>query len=154
MKTLRQLLSNTPSDVIQRAKATTAVIRTVQRVRKKDVDTAVFTIRCKSHTDTEYYDTTVELYPMEVHHNVFEKPSLDSPSWVSCSCPFFTFNCEYALAKAGSSDIEHSNGKPPHITNPRLVPMLCKHLARAANEVVKQALKAAKPDKGEKVKFV
>lgn len=55
--------------------------------------------------------------------NIFERSS-----WVSCSCPWFLFFCEYALAKRGSSDILNSNGKPPNITNPKQFPYVCKHI--------------------------
>jgi hypothetical protein len=47
---------------------------------------------------------------------------------VSCSCPFFLYNCEAALAAAGSGVILYSNGAPPVHTNPMKRPYLCKHL--------------------------
>lgn len=49
-------------------------------------------------------------------------------SWVHCSCEHFLFSCEFALAKYGSSSIINSNGEPPIITNPKLLPMVCKHI--------------------------
>lgn len=55
--------------------------------------------------------------------NIFQRST-----WVTCSCPWFLFFCEYALAKRGSSDIINSNGKPPIITNPRQWPYICKHV--------------------------
>jgi hypothetical protein len=51
-----------------------------------------------------------------------------APTWVHCSCPWFTFVCEYALAKLGSSLIVNCNGRPPRITNPRRLPVICKHI--------------------------
>jgi len=51
------------------------------------------------------------------------------PVIVSCDCGFFTFaGCEYVLTKMEASFIEHSNGKPPHVTNPHELSFLCKHL--------------------------
>lgn len=55
--------------------------------------------------------------------NIFQRST-----WVHCSCPWFLFYCEYALAKRGSSDIINSNGKPPNITNPKQWPYICKHV--------------------------
>lgn len=49
-------------------------------------------------------------------------------AWVHCSCPFFLFHCEVALAKQGSSSVIDSNGKPPVEKNPNMIPMMCKHI--------------------------
>lgn len=49
--------------------------------------------------------------------------------WVSCNCEYFKFHCEVADARRGSSDIVHSNGKFPRITNSRGVAHVCKHIA-------------------------
>jgi len=57
-----------------------------------------------------------------------QKLSRYARTWVHCSCPWFTFVCEYALAKAGSSLIVNCNGQPPRITNPRRLPVICKHI--------------------------
>lgn len=51
-----------------------------------------------------------------------------APTWVHCSCPWFTFVCEFALAKLGSSLIVNCNGRAPRITNPRRLPVVCKHV--------------------------
>lgn len=147
MKTLEQLMSNTPSDAVKRSKETNARILSVKPSKKKGVDTLVFVVRCKANTETTFYDVVIELYPTEVHKDVFSRPSFKNPAWVQCSCPFFLFNCEYALAKIGSSEIKYSNGKPPVVTNPKMVPFLCKHLYKAAPEVVKQSVDASKREK-------
>ena len=55
---------------------------------------------------------------------------------VSCSCEYFLYNCEYALAKQGASQIRYSNGQPPVVRNPQEKPILCKHLTRLAQEVI------------------
>lgn len=55
--------------------------------------------------------------------NIFQRST-----WMHCSCPWFLFFCEYALARRGSSDIINSNGKPPDITNPKQWPYACKHV--------------------------
>lgn len=47
--------------------------------------------------------------------------------WVWCSCPYFKYHCEVALASKGSSSVVQSNGQRPRFTNPRLSPYVCKH---------------------------
>jgi hypothetical protein len=54
---------------------------------------------------------------------------------VDCSCEFFKYYCEYALWAHGAARIRHSNGEKPVITNPSLVPLLCKHLYELAKTV-------------------
>jgi hypothetical protein len=55
-----------------------------------------------------------------------------TPVWFSCSCAFFLYYCEYALTQRKSSSIVYCNGKPPIYTNPKLVPLVCKHGVHAA----------------------
>lgn len=152
MKTLQQLMNNTPQDVIDRSKKTSATVLKVTKTMKKDMQALQFLVRCRAITEKIFYDVIIELYPTEVHMNVFKRPDYDNPSWVKCSCPFFLFNCEYALASVGSSEIDYSNGKPPHITNPKKVPFLCKHLYRASPEAVNK-MKAIALPKGN-LKFI
>jgi hypothetical protein len=57
-----------------------------------------------------------------------QRMSKFAPTWVHCSCPWFCFVCEFALAKLGSSLIVNCNGRPPRITNPRRLPVVCKHI--------------------------
>ncbi len=47
--------------------------------------------------------------------------------WVWCSCPYFKYHCEVALASKGSSAVVQSNGQRPRFTNPKLEPRVCKH---------------------------
>lgn len=47
---------------------------------------------------------------------------------VSCDCGFFLYVCEVALFLRGAADIIYSNGEMPVTTNPRKVPLVCKHL--------------------------
>ena len=48
--------------------------------------------------------------------------------WCWCSCPYFKYHCEVALARKGSSSVVQSNGQRPRFTNPRLEPRVCKHV--------------------------
>lgn len=62
--------------------------------------------------------------------------------WVWCSCPYFKYNCEVALASKGSSAVVQSNGQRPRFMNPRLEPRVCKH----AYLVFALAMRRKKPD--------
>ncbi len=59
------------------------------------------------------------------------RPGPETPVWVSCSCNYFRYVCEWALSRYGSSDIIYSNGRPARFTNPRGIGTLCKHLYAA-----------------------
>jgi hypothetical protein len=56
------------------------------------------------------------------------RPGMDKPVWVSCSCNYFRYMCEWALLRHSSSDRIYSNGQPARSTNPRGIGTLCKHL--------------------------
>jgi len=64
------------------------------------------------------------------------RPGISSPVWVSCSCNYFRFVCEWALSRYGSSDIIYSNGQPARFTNPRGVGTLCKHIFAVLPEAI------------------
>lgn len=64
------------------------------------------------------HTVTCRLYP----------PQGKCPTWITCTCENLLFWDEVALTIKGSSSILHSNGKLPHITNPKLLPMACKHV--------------------------
>lgn len=55
--------------------------------------------------------------------------SPDAKVWVTCNCEYFLYHCEVADEKKDSTDIFHSNGKKPRVTNPNMVPHICKHIA-------------------------
>lgn len=59
----------------------------------------------------------------------FRGTGATSKAWVSCDCEYFKFHCEVADTRRGSSDVIHSNGKFPKITNKRGVAHVCKHIA-------------------------
>lgn len=61
--------------------------------------------------------------------------------WCWCSCPYFKYHCEVALASKGSSSVIQSNGQRPRFTNPRLEPRVCKHVYL----VVALAMRKRKP---------
>lgn len=52
---------------------------------------------------------------------------------VSCDCEAYVFGgAEYANAAHGAARIVYGNGNPPVVTNPMMVPFLCKHLVAVA----------------------
>lgn len=143
MLTLRDLMNNTPKPVITRSKLTTAQVLGMDVRKRKDVDTVVFTANCRGHTEKDYYKVEIELYPIERHLNVFDKPSFNNPAWVSCACPYWHYFCQFAVAQTGSSDFNHvlsdKSYLHPVIRNREEIPYLCKHLFKAAPLVISLA---------------
>lgn len=81
------------------------------------------------------------------------KPGLATPVWVRCTCPWFLYNCEYALARYGSATIHYSNGNPANQTNPKNIPYVCKHIyalrstiSKAQPEPIKEPKRKVIPD--------
>ena len=56
---------------------------------------------------------------------------------VSCDCGFFLYTCEVALFLRGAADIIYSNGEMPVRTNPKKVPLVCKHLYVVLSRLIK-----------------
>jgi hypothetical protein len=56
---------------------------------------------------------------------------------IDCDCDNHLFYWEYALYHHGSAKIRRSNGQPPSVTNPGLVPGCCKHVYAVLKEMAK-----------------
>ena len=69
-----------------------------------------------------------------------DKKLSEGPVMVACECDYFTFTCEVALAKRGAAKITNSNGQPPTVTNPKMVPTACKHLYKLLTLAQKRRL--------------
>lgn len=99
----------------------------------------------RSNKTQKVFTQWIRLYPQE-------GPGVRSPAsqraWVRCSCEYFMFNCEYALTKNGSASIKYSNGQPARMTNPSNIPYLCKHLYKAAANVLLLEKKRQAIEKG------
>jgi hypothetical protein len=73
-------------------------------------------------------------------------PTLETPVWVWCSCPFFAYNVEWVLTQYGSSSVSTGyqdrgvaiKNKPPTIRNSEQRPYLCKHLMLCADQALRQ----------------
>lgn len=129
MLTLRQLIAKTPSPVRIRAQQCGHQLDEEmefhpQRAKGKNPYLAqVYTSHCLDG------DKQVSI---RFASGVTDKNSL---VWVSCTCPYWLFYCEYAVARTGSTDILYCNGEPPYIRNPKRVPYLCKHLYSVASRI-------------------
>ena len=83
--------------------------------------------------------------------------SIASPVIVYCSCDYFKYNLEIALAARGSALQLHAEGVLPQIRNKEFKPGLCVHLALLAEialsaDTTKQAIKKAVPRISKKLK--
>lgn len=59
---------------------------------------------------------------------------------VSCDCEAFMYRSEYALHYYKASLIHFSNGQPPNVTNPGLIPFGCKHLEKILMQILRNGL--------------
>lgn len=60
---------------------------------------------------------------------------------IAHNCESYVFGgAEYANAAHGAARIVYGNGNPPVVTNPMLVPFLCKHLVATATIMFKTNL--------------
>lgn len=163
MISLYKLVNTTPKEVRQRALDVTAVINAVTMGKKMsgkvEIATIVFTGRGRARTEEDWYDISIELYPTEIHQNVFSKVGLQNMAWVKCSCPYFHFYLKHALWGVDSTSITTKFDKgalaPATIKNPSKLKYLCKHLYQAQSEVLKRAQSLATRANAEKagIKF-
>jgi len=137
MLKLSQIIKATPKEVIAKARncnpipILTKCKKTVidgQFVRKSE-----FKVICDSKNK---HHVVIKLYG--------KRKAIDCKAWVTCSCPWFTFNCEVALAEHGSSDILFSDGSFPEKTNPTLRPQACKHIIACTKNLDKLPYKEVK----------
>jgi hypothetical protein len=84
------------------------------------------------------YELVIKMYGKPMKDGTM-KPN--NRAWVHCTCPYFLYYNEVALAARGSSEVISSNGALPNIRNPRMKPYLCKHLFRAATVAPKAKAK-------------
>jgi len=127
MLTLRQLMMTTPKNIRQNIRG--CRIRVVTAFEGNDDNGKYKEVHMQVGCTTD---------PRLVRYR-FYGPSgsslatyIDEPLWVHCSCEYFTYYIEVALAARGSSTVLDSNGNFPRIRNPKFVPHLCKHAYFAA----------------------
>ena len=108
-----QLASSTPSGIISRASQ--VQVHPEGKEHIESIDQHAFTFQ--TWTGGKAYVSWVCVDENEDVH-------------VSCSCAYFLYNLEVALASAGASVIFFSNGAHPVKRNPSMQRHLCKHLYR------------------------
>ena len=151
MISLNQIYKYTP------AKIKKVKIKTVKSVRK---------VKATYNTD-EYgvhqealFKVIATTIPRKVMVKLYGDPKLKSifqrPVWVHCSCEWFTYFCEYPLAKRRSSKIINSNGQANREKNPRQWPYACKHVIAVMNKLsrVKFKLATVKAPSEEEIEFM
>jgi hypothetical protein len=163
MISLYKLVNTTPKEVRDRARDVTAVINAVTMGKKMsgkvEIATIVFTGKGRAKTDEQWYELSIELYPTEIHQNIFSKVSANNMAWVKCSCPYFHFYLKHALYTVDSTSITSKFDKgalaPATQKNPSKLKYLCKHLFQAQSEVLKRAQALATRSNAEKagIKF-
>lgn len=138
MVNISQILKYTPASIKKRKINTVKSIRTIRAI----LDSDEYGIHQKA-----FFNVVATSVPRKVNIKLYgplDKPLLQKKIWVHCSCEWFTYFCEYALAKKKSSTIINSNGKPPVIKNPRQWPYVCKHIIRVFEKLPKVKFKKPK----------
>lgn len=140
---LNKMFSVTPAKIRNYAKAGTVQVRRKGQPKKYaklgDVYEVVYKVKCTK----EWRNVTLRFLKAKPT-DPMPTPSLTQPVWVRCTCPWFLYNCEYALTKAGSSWIHYSNGAAANQTNPKNIPYVCKHVYCLQPIIAKESKK--KPD--------
>ena len=127
--TAAQSLSRTPDVIKGRAAGSRVSGRNPRMANFKGKKVPVLKAVVRSSgTGDPHVCTVVALEEKQLH---------EAKVVVDCDCDFFTFNCEYALAKKGAAVIRRSNGEPPDVKNPRYIPYCCKHLVVVLGEILK-----------------
>jgi len=134
---LKDLLRATPSDIISRAGTQCRIMRKEYAYGSRDNFKRVYV-----RNRTYYNEFRAWVMCTDGRRNSYLRfygpPEKDSEVWVWCSCPYFTFNLEVALARRNSSVVRNSNGALPRVRNPAMIPHLCKHLVLISNSGVKE----------------
>jgi hypothetical protein len=73
--------------------------------------------------------------------------NLQSSVFVSCSCDYFKYNYEYAMATRGASDHIYAWRQPPVEKNPSMLPGCCKHVLAILDDALRRTRQFAKLDK-------
>lgn len=134
--TLRQLIKSTPSNIQYLSRDTR--VKKVKKQYDKKTNRARLLAQVYSVPDTgtgRIHTCSITIKGMK---NKFS--DIKVPVVVSCNCENYMFTWEVANNKKGSSEIEFSNGELPLMTNPSLVPGLCRHLVCLGNRIINKGL--------------
>lgn len=134
--TLKQMYKVTPANIRQNAQL--ATVQTRRRGQPKryqrlgDTYEIIYKVKCTK----EWRNVTLRFLKKKPS-DPMPTPGLGTPVWVRCTCPWFLYHCEYALAKYGSTWVHYSNGNPANQTNPQNTPFVCKHIYALQQEIAK-----------------
>lgn len=129
---IKQLVKATPAYI--RSNAEDVIVKALKPATTKG---GMPGIRSKTQTlghKNQVYDTTF------IGKEKDTPVSSQKHVLASCSCSWFWSHVEMALVHWGSAVVKYSNGEPPNITNPSLHPMLCKHLVKLAETVLREKM--------------
>lgn len=130
MLLLGQMFKLTPKSVRKRAEDVAIQVVTAQLGKGKLGHYNEAVLKARSlRPDFHVYKVVIRQYAADPNTLLVPRLSRRLPTWVHCSCDWFKFVCEVPLSRHKSSSVIRSNGAPTHITNPKFIPMVCKHIA-------------------------
>lgn len=139
MSKLRDLLAATPEEIRARAQR----LRSFWRVKgelRNDPERGEYTLYIlrtkppRSNKTQQIFTQWIRVYGQT---GPGASSTLSQRVWCRCSCEYFMYHLEVALASVGSTDVKYSNGMLPTMTNPGMVRYFCKHLYRTGVQVAK-----------------
>lgn len=135
--TLRKLMTNTPK-LIRNNGQDVVVVKYQPRMKTQSGLRAIKAIMLtKDPYRTNRIPKPRETYMIGLDRDDPSKPlAKHKRILVSCSCEYYVFTCEYANAYHGAGRIIYCNGEPPMMTNPSMLPSLCKHLHSLALHII------------------
>lgn len=133
---LTQLARLTPAKV--RSRAATVRVTRIKAYLDADEKGDFKYVTANARGDDGIRNIVIRLYGDRRANGVM-KPN--NKCWVHCSCPYWRYYCEVAVAARGSSSVISSNGRFPKIRNPRMRPYLCKHLLASVDIAAKTKAK-------------
>lgn len=134
MLTLKNLIDMTPDPMKRRSNTVSFTIKS--SVFDEDDNGIYKKVVIKAVATTITRIITFKLYKVKSG-----KITINSPTWVHCSCENYLYQWEVSNTARGSSSVINSNGNMPRIRNPRLRPGLCKHAYAAAIAALKATAK-------------
>lgn len=130
MLTARELLQNSPQGVIGRA---TMVLTRLKFQEVVEITQGAYHVSLwETQTRGKGIKYTTEVW-------LRAPVSQNSECWVGCSCPYWLYYMEVAVARGKSTGIRYSNGRLPVVKNPEMIPGVCKHLYRVIIDTLAKA---------------
>jgi len=136
MMTIKQILARTPASI--KVNAADVIIKEAKVKRPKNGNPVFTCIAYSKYTAAgKYKGGRYETHKVKVT-GLMGAGSAISQKYVKveCDCGYFWSHCEVALHKQGAADIIHSNGAKPVVTNPRMIPHVCKHLHAVLEKIL------------------